>query len=266
MPQTNVRSFRDILVFLSAGNNGQARLEGAIELARRHDARLVGVDVTHPSVYDSDRASIATGLEERFVEQTRTAGLVSRFHAAGPGDRAGWKSFYAHYADLVISPSVSEADDGLVLRGVPEEVMLTSGVPMLVIPELWRTQPLGQRVVVSWNASREATRAVHDTLPILTRAEHVTIFAFDSRQRVLRDETELLIDHLATHGIAAHPYTWPDSDDIDPVDALFSCLSEEGSDLIVAGGYGHPRLMERLIGGVTRTLMRTLTVPVVMSH
>lgn len=266
MPQANVRSFRDILVYLSAGDNAPARLSAAITMAQLHGARLIGVEANHPAVYDTDRAPTAAELSETFMRETRLAGVESMFHVASRSDMAGWKTLYAHYADICIAPSVSEADARIILRGVPEEVMLNAGVPVLVIPDLWKPQPLGQRVVVSWNASREATRAVADCLPILTRAENVTLFAFDARHEVLEEESQLMLGHLAAHGIKAEKFTWPATGDIDAVDALFSCLSEAGADLIVAGGYGHPRLMERLLGGVTQTLMRTLTVPVVMSH
>jgi len=145
-------------------------------------------------------------------------------------------------------------------------VVLQSGVPVLVIPDLWKPQPIGRRVVVSWNASREATRAVHDALPILARADSVVIFAFDTRRDVLREECDLLRDHLAAHGVRAQLYPWQDSGDLDPIEALFACLGEESSDLIVAGGYGHARALERLFGEMTRQLTRTLTVPVLMSH
>jgi nucleotide-binding universal stress UspA family protein len=266
MPQPNIRSFRDILVFLSAGDNAPARLGAAIALAKQHGARLIGVEVNHKAVFDTDRAPIAAGLEDGFLRETRMAGVESVFHVADSADIAGWKALYAHYADIVIAPSASEADARIVLRGVPEDVMLNAGVPVLVIPDLWKPQPIGRRVIISWNASREATRAVHDALPILSRADAVTVFAFDPRQRVLKEEIDLLIGHLGAHGIAAHAFPWPDTGELDPVDALFSCLSDENADLIVAGGYGHPHLIERLLGGVTRTLMRTLTVPVMMSH
>lgn len=261
-----MRSFRDILVYLSAGDNARARLDAAIALAREHGARLTGVDVSHPAVFDTDRAPTAAALEETFAEEIRLAGIEGDFHAARNAAVEGWRVMYAHYADLVVAPSASEADAKLVMPTVPESVLIHGGVPVLVIPDLWQKQPIGRRVVVSWNASREATHAVHDALPLLVRAESVTIFAFDTRQRVLKEESDHLVRHLAAHGIVARKFTWPDTGEIDPTDALFSCLSEEGADLIVAGGYGHPRLMERLLGGVSRTLMRTLTVPVVMSH
>ena len=266
MSQANVRSFRDILVYLSAGEGAPARLAAAIALAQQHDARLIGVEVNSVAVYSSLFAAEATQIEERFRLAARAAKLDHVFHVATREDTAGWNALYSHYADIVVAPAASEADAGLVLRGMPEDVLLNGGVPVLIIPEAWREQPLGRRVMVSWNASREATRAVHDALPILTRAEQVSIFAFDSRQKVLRAEIDLLESHLAAHGIAAKCVGWPDSGELEPVDALFSSLSDEGADMIVAGGYGHPRLIERLLGGVSRTLARTLTVPVLMSH
>ncbi len=266
MPQANVRSFRDILVYLSGGENAPGRVSAAIALAQQHGARLTGIEVNHPSVYATSRAPEAINAEENFLRAAGAAGIEYVFHAASRDDAAGWKSLYAHYTDLVIAPSTSESDAGLVLRGVPEDVLLHGGVPVLVIPDFWKPQPLGRRVVVAWNASREATRAVHDALPILARAESVTLFAFDTRQDVLRKEIALLSDHLAAHGIATRSFPWPSSGDIDPVDALFSCLSEDNADLIVAGGYGHSWLFERLAGGTSRSLTRTVTVPVLMSH
>ena len=266
MTTANVRSFRDILVYLSAGDNAAARVGAAIALAQLHGARLAGVEVNHPSVYETDRAPEATDSGEHFLMLARAAGIEHVFHVASRDDAAGWRGLYAHYTDLVIAPSASEADAGLVLRGVPEDVLVNAGVPVVVIPDLWKPVPLGRRVMVSWNASREATRAVHDAMPFLTRAESVTIFAFDARHDVLREECDLLQNHLAQHGVAVSLFPWPGTGDIDPVSAMFSCLSESDADLIVAGGYGHSRLMERMLGGVSRTLARTLTVPVLMSH
>ncbi len=266
MPNATAPAYRDIVVYLSAGDNARARVTAAITLARQHGARLIGVEVNHPSVYASAHAAEATSVTEHFLTEVRAAHVQHAVHAASRDDAAGWKALYAHYADLVIAPSASEADAGLVLRGVPEDVLMQGGVPVLVIPDLWARQPLGANIVISWNASREATRAVHDAMPLLTRANSVTVFAFDSRQNVLREECEMLRGHLAMHGVTASLHPWPGTNDMDPVSALFSCLSESGADLIVAGGYGHSRLMERMLGGVSHQLARTLTVPVLMSH
>lgn len=266
MTLTAPRSYRDILVYLSGGAGAPARLQAAIALAQQHGARLTGVEVNNPAVYATPRAPEATNVEENFFRAAKDSGLDYVFHAASRDDAAGWKALYSHYADLVVAPTASEADEGIVLPGVPEDVLVNGGVPVLLMPDLWKPEPLGQSVVVSWNASREATRAVHDALPILMRAGSVTLFAFDARRDVLREEIALLQGHLAAHGIQATPFGWPGSGDMDAIDALFSCLSEVGADMIVAGGYGHSRLTERLLGGASRTLARTLTVPVLMSH
>lgn len=259
-------SYKDILVFLSAGDGAPARLDGAIALAKEHGARLTGVDVSTEAVFDSDRSERATGLQDMFEQQLQTAGLRGLFRTADRSDSAGWKALYAHYADLVIAPTVNEAEARLVLPAVPEEVLLSAGVPVLLIPDLWKPEKLGRRVVVAWNASREATRALHDALPLLARAEAVTLFAYDAHQAVMQEEMDLLVAHLAEHGVSARPFTWPASSDVAPIDALFSCLSEEDADLIVAGGYGRSRRLEHLFGGVSETLVNSLTVPVLMSH
>lgn len=259
-------SYRDILVFLSAAEGAPARLDAAISLAKQHDARLTGVDVSTAPVFDGDRRERATGLQDMFERQLQAAGLQGAFRVADGSDTAGWKALYAHFADLVIAPTAGEAAARLVLPAVPEEVMLSAGVPLLLIPDLWKPEPLGQRILVAWNASREATRALHDALPLLTRAKAVTLFAYDDHQAVMQQEMDLLTGHLAAHGVSARPFTWPASGEVSPIDALFSCLSEEGSDMIVAGGYSRSRRLEHLFGGVSETLVNSLTVPVLMSH
>lgn len=258
--------YKDILVFLSAGDGAPARLDAAIALATAQGARLTGVDVSTAAMSESDRRERAGRLQDMFEQRTRTAGLRGVFRTARRSDEAGWKDLYAHYADLVIAPTAGEAAAHLVLPAVPEEVLLSAGVPVLLIPDLWRPEKLGRRVVVAWNASREATRALHDALPLLAGAEAVTLFAYSARQAMMREEMDLLIGHLAEHGVPARPFTWPASGDTAPIDALFSCVSEEGADLIVAGGYSRSRRLEHLFGGVSAELVNNLTVPVLMSH
>jgi nucleotide-binding universal stress UspA family protein len=258
--------YRDLLVFLSASDSASARLDAAIALATEHGARLTGVDVSTDAVFESDLRERATGLKDDFERRLKAAGLRGVFRTPNRSDSVAWKALYAHYADLVIAPTVNEAAARLVLPAVPEEVLVSAGVPMLLIPDLWTPEPLGRKVMVAWNGSREATRALHDALPLLARAEAVTLFAYDSRQAVMQQEMDLLVAHLAEHGVAARPFTWPASGDVAPIDALFSCLSEDDADLIVAGGYGHSRWLEHLFGGVSEALASTLVVPVLMSH
>ncbi len=205
-------------------------------------------------------------MQDLFERRVQAAGLRGIFRTATRSDQAAWKDFYAHYADLVIAPTAGEAAARLVLPAVPEEVLLSAGVPVLLIPDLWKAEELGRRVVVAWNASREATRALHDALPLLAKAKNVTLFAYDPRQRVMREEMDLLIAHLSAHGITAEPFTWPATGDIVASDALSSCLSEVDADLIVAAAYGRSTRLEHLFGGMSAELVNTLTVPVLLSH
>jgi nucleotide-binding universal stress UspA family protein len=120
--------------------------------------------------------------------------------------------------------------------------------------------------VIAWNASREATRAVHDALPILAKSEKVTVFAFEPRHQRTSADVAALVAHLKQHGIAAGVNEWSNAGDIGVVDALFSCLDYEEADLIVAGAYGHAHWLEGLFGGVSRDLIRQESMPVFMSH
>jgi nucleotide-binding universal stress UspA family protein len=127
-------------------------------------------------------------------------------------------------------------------------------------------QPVGERIVVAWNTSREATRAVHDAMPILERAQKVTVFKFGPGTIDLPAESDLIVDHLKAHGVKAVAESWSDTGDLTVVEALFACLDTQEADLIVAGAYGHSRLIEGLFGGASHDLVRQPSMPVLMSH
>jgi nucleotide-binding universal stress UspA family protein len=110
-------------------------------------------------------------------------------------------------------------------------------------------------VLVAWNASREATRAMHDALPILKNAERVVIFAFERHRDGKATDMDALVAHVANHGIKARVEGWTDTGDIDAVSALFASLDTDDIDLIVAGDYGHSRWLEGLFGGVSHDLI-----------
>jgi len=121
-------------------------------------------------------------------------------------------------------------------------------------------------VLVAWNGSREATRAVHDALPLLRRAEKVTVLSIDpdedAEPRLPGADVSL---HLARHGVTAQAATIAGTD-VAVGDLLLSYAADHDIDLIVMGAYGHTRLREVVLGGATRTLLRHMTVPVLMSH
>jgi len=143
----------------------------------------------------------------------------------------------------------------LIASFVPNELLLRSGAPTLVVPDGWTYRPLGRNIVVAWNGSRESTRAVHDAMPLLEKAEKVVVFAFSSRMSSLKSSAEALIAHLHRHGVEAGLSDWTNTGDISAVEALFASLDTQDSDLVVAGGFGHSRIYEGLFGGVSLDLL-----------
>jgi nucleotide-binding universal stress UspA family protein len=121
-------------------------------------------------------------------------------------------------------------------------------------------------VLVAWNGSREATRAVHDALPLLRRAEQVTVLSIDPDPAAERRLPGAHVSrHLTRHGVTVQSPTITGADGA-VGDLLLSYVADHDIDLIVMGAYGHTRLREVVLGGATRTLLRHMTVPVLMSH
>jgi nucleotide-binding universal stress UspA family protein len=258
-------AYKDILVYLDPTPSSEDRLRVAIGLAKAHAARLIAVDASSDEAFLGLWGKRALQIEPTFSEAVKTAGLKAEFF--GGADRQGTRHpDYLHCVDLMISPRPEGDARELVRPFVPDQALVNSGVPMLVIPQDWKFGPLGEDIVIAWNASREATRAVHDALPFLKKARKVTIFAFSSGPSGLRASSESLAEHLMRHGVTAKVSDWTNTGDITAVEALFASLDTQQSDLIVAGAFGHSRTFEGLFGGVSIDLLHQPSLPVLMSH
>jgi hypothetical protein len=121
--------------------------------------------------------------------------------------------------------------------------LLASGAPLLTLPNDWKLSAVGENIVIAWNASREAIRAVHDAMPLLVKAKKVTIFTFSARESALHATSEMLSDHLLRHGVVAQISDWPDTGEMSALEALFASLDTQNADLIVAGAFGHSRFV-----------------------
>jgi nucleotide-binding universal stress UspA family protein len=174
---------------------------------------------------------------------------------------------HGRYFDLTVVGQGIDLDDPTgALTVLPEELALSIGRPVLVVPRYGTFPALGDHVLVAWNASREAARAVNDALPFLRRAQRVTVLSVDPGdhpdQRIPSADITL---HLARHGVNAVA-AQTRSADISVGDTLLSRAADIEADLIVCGAYGHSRLREMVLGGATRHLLQHMTVPVLMSH
>ena len=280
-------SYKDLLVVLDSDASARERIEIAAALAERFSAHLVGLyplpmpeAPRHFGYYDP---ALLNPFFEELRARARDAADKTREvfeHIASlHGVSAEWREIpegadadpavHARYADLAIlgqlDPDSGEPD---MIRPRPEQVTLASGRPILVVPYAGNFPSLGRRVVIGWNASREAARAVNDAMPLLTAAEIVSILTIDPREGP-RAHGELpgadISLHLARHGVKAEIERTV-SPDLPVGEALLSRAADLGADLLVMGAYGHSRARELLLGGATRSLLRSMTLPVLMSH
>ena len=206
----------------------------------------------------------AAGLSLIFGEAIRQAAPAAVF---APADKPGEGELFSHCTDLMIAPGPESLAHDVIQRGALDRALLESGAPMLILPPDWTPGPIGDNIVIAWNAGREALRAVHDAMPLLERAKKVTLFAFSSRPSALRKSAQMLADHLSAHGVKAeHISDWTNTGDLTAVEALFASLDTQDADLIVAGAFGHSKLYEGLFGGVTIDLLHQQSLPVLMAH
>jgi nucleotide-binding universal stress UspA family protein len=258
-------AYKDILIYLDPSPGAEDRLRFAAGLAQTHMARLIGVDASSNEAFLGASADRAIQIGDRFAEATRAAGIVGHLVAADDPKSDHFPD-YSHCVDLAIAPRPEADAKKLVRSFVPDQLVMNSGGPVLILPQYWNFGPVGQNIVVAWNASREATRAVHDSMPLLKKARKVTLFAFSSARSGLRASTDLLLEHLSRHDVTAHVSDWTNTGDISAVEALFADLDTQDADLIVAGAFGHSRVFEALFGGVTLELLRQPSLPLLLSH
>jgi nucleotide-binding universal stress UspA family protein len=257
-------AYKDIMVYLDPTGDAQNRLRLAVSIALAHGARLIGVDASSDAAFIGSWGDRALHVGPEFEAVVKEAGVVGHF--VGSDSTALPGAEFIHCVDLIIASQPEGEARAMIRSEIPDEALLAAGAPMLILPQDWKPAPVGENIVIAWNASREATRAVHDAMPLLVKAKKVTIFTFSARPSALRSASDMLADHLQRHGVVAQISDWTNTGDISALEALFASLDTQDADLIVAGAFGHSRLFESLFGGVSVDLMRQPTVPVLMSH
>jgi nucleotide-binding universal stress UspA family protein len=276
-------SLKDLLVHVGTDPACPSRIDVAARLAAWHDAHLTGLHVMAalplPGYIEAELPRPVHDLRARQLrEEAERAREVFDAGVRGAGaSRIEWRAvegtilrstrLHGRYADLVVVGQGIDVDDPTGdLGALPEELALSMGRPVLVVPRYGTFPAIGDHVLVGWNGSREAARAVNDALPLLRRAQKVTVLSVNPADRP--DERIPGADitlHLARHGVdAAAAQTR--GEDISVGDMLLSHAADVGADLLVIGAYGHSRLREMVLGGVTRQLLQHMTVPVLMSH
>jgi len=276
-------TYKTILVHLDEGKRCPARVEIAIRLARHNDAHLIGLNaLTHVELpgyvlADAGGAAVADIQKRHSLEQAASAKSAFSAAVAATGlSKAEWRTSaldaveavtrQGRYADLIVLGQPWDEDDSGVERGFAQRVALEAGRPLLMIPYAGEFRTIGKRVFIAWKTTREATRAVSDAVPFLQKAEAVQVVAINAKPDAEGSTpgSEIAL-YLARHGVRVEVKV-DRADEGDAGQEILSRAADFSADLIVMGAYGHSRVRELVLGGASRTIFESMTVPVLLSH
>jgi nucleotide-binding universal stress UspA family protein len=275
---------KDIIVNLEHKTARDPARDFAISIAETFDSHVVGVAFGYaPALPGYAMLEIPSDIMAQMIAESEKAALAAleRFEAAArrslvSAEHRLLKSIGAD-APLLLSTLARRFDLSIFMQSEPDGVdnddmietsLFESGRPLIVVPYIHKEGLNLDHMVCCWDGSRAAARAINDALPLLVKAMTVDLLI------VLNDKTNSagneirgaeIAKHLARHDVKVQIVTVP-APDIDVTNAILSYVADVSGTLIVMGGYGHARLREVILGGVTRDMLKTMTVPVFMSH
>ncbi|MGD9922664.1 MAG: universal stress protein [Pseudorhodoplanes sp.] len=274
---------KDIVVNLTPGTEDDPACRYAISLAEAFDAHVTGVAFSYdppwpPAITDLGGADILRSLIEQ--NRTQAKSTAAQFQAAAKRSQISAHSLtpegslsvateaFANLArayDLAVLKQ-SESDDDVTAQNMIEAALFNSGRPVLIVPYIQKAGFSVKRVVVCWDGSRAAARAIGDSLPLIARANNVQVLTVVTGKFDENDVTGAdIAEHLARYKLRTELSRLP-APDIDVANAILSHAADIDADLIVMGGYGHSRLRDFVLGGATRSILQSMTVPTFMSH
>lgn len=277
---------KSLLLHLGEAEESAKEIDAGIELAERFGAHLVGLYVTPEPVFpafvmgqmpygtlETQQENAAKRAEEAtaaFKKACDKAGVSSELREARSfvEDIPAVVSQHGRYADMLILRQYNPDAPGPGGSALLERTVLSCGAPALIVPYIGTSEGFGSRIMIAWDSSREAARAVKDAMPFLEAANEVTVLCVNPRKDAAAPSHEPGADiahFLARHGVKAEA-KHVTSKEVSIGETLLSRMSDEGADMLVTGAYGHARLTELILGGVTRTILEHMTVPVLMSH
>ena len=276
---------KDVVVFLDGRREGSGVIEFAARLSEEHGAHLTGAFVWPPMAAEGSAAYLkGRAIKELIATYDAEVGreeksLRESFERAASrsGLQAEWRSVrhlmardmvaHARYSDLAIVRRPDPVGQEGIPLDLPQTLVLASGRPVILLPP----EPpasAGRRVLIGWNAEREATRAVADALPFLARADAVELLVVDHERHTGEHGEEPGADiarHLARHGVQVDVRRISSGgEDVGRV--ILSRAAAFAADLVVMGAYGHSRLTELVFGGATRTALHEAGLPILMSR
>jgi nucleotide-binding universal stress UspA family protein len=276
--------YKTLLVNLNDIRRAERLLEPALFLARRFNAHVIGLHVSPgisgpPIPLPGGKEVIGMIYGREHKESNEIAAIFSRMTANQPFV-AEWRAVtaplfelsavvmdHARCVDLIIAGQADPDWEFSQVLDFPERLAIESGRPVLVVPYAGRYPEIGRRAVIAWKPGRESARAVFDALPLLKSAENVEILEVrEGRPDSMSPRPDTSIaSMLGRHGIKpVQRGTY--APDINAGDEILSRLADQSADLLVMGAYGHSRMREFILGGVTRHIARHMTAPTLWSH
>lgn len=275
---------KDITLKLETDPARDRSLNYAISVAQACDAHVTGMAFCDPIGFPqypipSMPASVISNITAEKAREAQAA--ITRFEEAAKSHKISFDhevvmhrlprsaeafAVKARRSDLSIVQQTENRDDDN--EAMIETVLFDSGRPVLIVPYIQKDPFRLDHVVCCWDGSSTAARAVNDARPLLKRAKKVEILIVanekteDPRHQA---SGEGIVNHLARHDINATLKTLQ-APDVDVANSILSYIAEQGADIVVIGGYGHSRLREFVLGGVTRTILASMTAPVFMAH
>ena len=275
---------KDILVLCDAGEANDYRVETACLLAKVFDAHVTGVHlVPYPIIpvyggmyppYSSysaalqiDKSEMDTNHLYEVFEKTASKLNVSCDWKTMEGIDVNYVIDNARYVDLVVTPQGYSRYGEHEPQRINDYFATNLGRPLLVVPDLKKVFTLPKNVIIAWDESQEATRAVHDALPLLEHVENIQVVSVSKNEKEEKRSMIYCDDlrtHLAHHGLnvsVVSPVRLPEG----VGETLIQRALEFDADLIVMGAYGHSRFREIILGGTTKHLLDNATIPLFLS-
>ena len=298
--ETETLPLKDILVHVDNSRNGEARIEYAAQLATAHDAHLSGLYVSSPAAnadggggrsaglpsldfggrsfqeYEKkasemqalhkEHASLAAdAARQKFTERVATGGVTNEWSAV-EGTMMDALTHNARFCDVAVVGQPGAGSARRFGETVSDHLILSVGHPVLVVPALDECFSVGKRILIAWDRSPLATRAIHNSRPFMRNADSVHVLAINLALETHDGKPGSgIIDHLARHGIEATGLHVDDTSS-SVADIILDQAKKLDIDLIIMGAYGQSRLRERILGGNTYQLLNNSPVPMLLSH
>ena len=272
-------AIKDILAVVDTGDKDEQFLRDALAFAEFHEARLsiivlsalpsidYGLPVSPPYIFLRDYTEAVDAKQQRIARLVGASNVEVRTISDQPEVIFDKAAVHARYADVALFGPVDNYNHAPIRRETIESILFASGRPVLVVPNGYTPRPV-RHVAIGWNATREATHALRDAMAFAEPGAKVDVLVLDAQPTAKGHGSEPGTDiarHLARHGFAATvvPVTAAGQSD---AQALVQAARQGGAAMLSLGAYGHSRLREMVLGGVTRDLLGGAALPVLFSH